>query len=138
MRVVRIQTSSIAALLLGALLAAAAPAVAGEGDLVRSVPAASGGTLYVDLDRGRVDVLAHDEPVVRIEAQARGLGASSIHFELRAEGEDLILTGRGEDWLAWMATSPSVRVRAWIPRSYGVQVRTEVREIAAEIRNTGL
>jgi len=119
---------------------AAAPAAAGEGDgdLVRSLPAASGGTLFVDLDRGRVDVFAHDAPEVRIEARARGIGASSVHFELRADGDDLILVGRGEDWLAWMASAPSVRVRAWVPREYGVQVRTEVREIASEIRNTGL
>ncbi len=104
----------------------AAPAGADPGELTERIPVSDGGTLIVELDHGRVDVLAHDASEVRIEARARGLGASAVHFDLRATGNDVVLTGSREAWLDWMSTTPTVEVRAWVPRDYQVQVSTAV------------
>ena len=122
--------SRIASVVLGVVLALG-PALTAAGDpgklaLSIPVPAEQTGTLYVELDRGRVDVVPHDASEVRIEAQARGLGASSVHFQLRQDGNDVVLTGRGEEWLAWMQSGPSVRVRAWVPRRYTVEISTTI------------
>lgn len=113
-------------LVTGASILFAAPAWGDPGELTQRIPVSDGGTLYVELDHGRVDVLAHDASEVRIEARARGLGASAVHFDLRAAGNDVVLTGIHEDWLEWMSTTPTVRVRAWVPRDYQVQVSTTV------------
>jgi hypothetical protein len=93
--------------------------------------------LYVSLDRGQVDVLPHDASEVRIACRARGLGASSVHFEARAAGNDVVLTGRSEEWLAFMTAGPRVEVRVWVPRDYAVQVRTEIPGAPSLASNTG-
>jgi len=110
----------------GASILFGAPAWADPGELSQRIPVSDGGTLYVELDHGRVDVLAHDASEVRIEARARGLGASDVHFDVRTAGNDVVLTGSHEDWLEWMSTTPTIRVRAWVPRDYQVQVSTAV------------
>jgi hypothetical protein len=59
---------------------------------------------------------------VRIEAQARGVGASGVHFDAHADGRDVVLTGRAEPWVAFLRSTPRVRVRAFVPAAWTVDL----------------
>jgi hypothetical protein len=105
-----------------ALLGFALAAPAWSGELDRSFEAADTGRLVIALDFGSVAVRVHDEPSVRIAAVSRGVGASSVHFEARAEGGDVFFRGSAEPWVGWLHTAPAVRVEAWLPRGYRVEL----------------
>ena len=117
--------------LLGLVLAA--PAWGGELD--RSFEAAEGGRLVIALAFGSVAVRIHDEPTVRIAAVSRGVGASSVRFDAHTEGRDVFFRGTAEPWVAWMNSAPGVRVEAWVPRGYRVELaepgEVEVESVAA-------
>jgi hypothetical protein len=95
---------------------------AGAEGLDQSFPASEGGRLRIALDFGQVDVVTVEAEEVRIEAQARGVGASGVHFDARAEGRDVVLTGRAEPWVAWLRSTPRVRVRAFVPSAWAVDL----------------
>jgi len=114
-------TSAALGLMLSLLFATAAGA---DGDLVASHPLAEGAALRIELDRGSVEVRTHDLAGVRVEARARGLGASAIHFALAEEGDDLVLTGGAEAWLTWMSDGPRVNVLAFVPRACHLEIHT--------------
>lgn len=122
-------------LLLCAGLSPLAPAVAGADDLTEHIPVAAGGTLNIALDRGSVAIHSHDATEIRIEAHARGLGASSVHFSVDTRGRDVTLNGSHEAWIDWMTMGPIVSVRAWVPRKCAVEVHTSGGEI--EISDIG-
>ena len=105
---------------LGIALALAAPAWGGELD--RSFAAAEAGRLVIALDFGSVSVRVHDQATVRIAAVSRGVGASSVHFDARAEGGDVFFRGAAEPWVAWLHTAPGVRVEVWVPPGYRVEL----------------
>jgi hypothetical protein len=109
---------------------ASSPAAAGE--LFQSFPAGPNGTLVVSLDRGEVEVVAHDEREVRIEAVSRGLGAGGVHFEAAADGKQVRLTGSDESWLHWIAPGPSVSVRIHVPPDFAVRVATNGDDVTVE------
>jgi hypothetical protein len=82
-----------------------------------------GGTLYVDLDRGAVEVTSHEANQVRIEAYASGWTSWAFDFDLAREGNDIRLTGETLGWRFW-PFGPRVHVRAWVPREYSAEVQT--------------
>lgn len=82
-----------------------------------------GGTLYVDLDRGAVEVMSHEAPAVHIEARVTGWAAWNFEFDLVQQGNDVRLTGDQGTWSLW-PIGPRVKVRIWVPRLYSVDVRT--------------
>lgn len=96
------------------------------GELDRSFPAAGARTVTIALDFGSVAVRSYEGDQIRLEAVARGVGASSVHFDAHAEGRDVVLTGAAEPWVAWLATAPGVRVQAWVPRDTPVHIRGPV------------
>jgi len=97
-------------------------ASAGAESLDQSFPASEGGRLRIALDYGQVDVVPVDAEEVRIEAQARGVGASGVHFDARTEGRDVVLTSRAEPWVAFLNSTPRVRVRAFVPAAWAVDL----------------
>jgi hypothetical protein len=97
---------------------------AADGDLIASHPIDAGAAIRIQLDRGSVEVRTHDLDTARLEARARGLGASAMHFQLSQKGGDLVLTGGAESWLSWMSDGPRVSVLAWVPRSTHVEIHT--------------
>lgn len=109
--------------LLFALIALASPARA-EG-LSQTLPVAGPGRLVIELDRGSVEVVAHHEPNVRVSAEAHGLGASSVHFEVVRDGRDVVLRARTEAWLDWLSSGPSLSVHVWVPASFEVVSTSE-------------
>lgn len=117
------------------LLALVLAAPAWGGELDRSFAAADGGRLVIALAFGSVAVRIHDEPTVRIAAVSRGVGASSVRFDAHTEGRDVFFRGTAEPWVAWLASAPGVRVEAWVPRGYRVELaepgEVEVESIAA-------
>jgi hypothetical protein len=106
---------------LACLLVLATPANAEE--LERTFTAKGHGKLTIELDRGSVAVFTHDAPEVRVQARSRGVGASSVRMVTRQQGDDVVLRAEPEPWLALMRSRPGVRVRAWVPADYQVEVR---------------
>jgi len=106
------------AFLAGVILAFALGTRADE--LLRSFPAAEGGRLRIALDFGQVDVVPVEGQELRIEARARGVGASGVHFDARYDGPDVLLAASAEPWVAWLRSQPRVRVRAFVPAGWSV------------------
>jgi len=101
-----------------ALLALAAPA--GADPLTQTIPVSRPGRLRVELDRGSIEVLTHPDPTVHVQADARGLGASSVAFEVVRDGDDVVLRARTEPWLEWLSSGPRVSVLVFVPPYFEV------------------
>lgn len=117
------RTRSLAILLGIAGIGFGLAASAKGGELDRTFPAAQAGTLTIRLDFGSVAINTHDADEIRLEAASRGVGASSIHFDARAEGDQVLLTGAAEPWLAYLRSAPGVRVQAWVPQGTAVRIQ---------------
>lgn len=96
------------------------------------VPVDPGGTLFVDLDRGAVEVLSHDAHEVYIQAEARGWAAGMVHFALAHTGNDVEFDGSVDGWFPNLLGQPRIEVRAWVPREYSVEVETRGGRIHVE------
>jgi hypothetical protein len=107
-------------LLVGVLIAAPAVAADFEGE----IPVKREAKLRIALERGDVSVITHDLETLRLEARARGSGASAIHFEVREDAAGWVLEGRAEPWLRWLSSGPRVNVRAWVPRGVALEIET--------------
>ena len=105
-------------LLLLTLLVLAAPA--GAEDLTQTVAVSGPGRLRVQLDRGSVEVMTHAVASVFVQAEAHGLGASSVAFEVVREGDDVVLRARTEDWVDWLSAGPLLSVQVSIPPFFEV------------------
>lgn len=105
-------------LLIPALLALALPA--GAEDLTQTLPVSRPGRLRIELDRGSIDVLTHAEASVHVQAEARGLGASSVDFEVVRDGDDVVLRARTEEWIEWLSAGPRLAVLVSIPPFFEV------------------
>jgi hypothetical protein len=108
-----------------ALLLLAMPA-AGD-DFGRQLPVAEGERLRVSLERGHVEVVRHDDAVVRLVARARGEGSEGVTFQLLREDEGLVFRGAAEPWLAWLRVGPRVEVRIWAPHDLDLEIETSGR-----------
>jgi hypothetical protein len=114
-----------------ALLLVLLPRAAGAGSFEQTVPAQPGGMLHVRLDKGSIEVEAHDEPTVRVEARWTG----SAELELRREDSDVELVGRA----GWgLFGSPRLRVRVRIPERYSIDLETgggsiEMQEVGGSV-----
>lgn len=95
------------------------------------IPVGPGGTLFVDLDRGAVEVRTHDAGDVRIQAEARGWAAGMVTFSIGHHGNDVDLDGSIDSWFPHLL-GPRVEVRIWIPREYNVEIETRGGRIRAE------
>jgi len=107
--------------LLATALACLLPGFASAGELEQRIRIPDGGSLRIELDRGDVEVVIHEDADVRIEARAEGIGASSVHFDLQRDGGEVVLTGRTDPWLGWIRGGPRVKVRLWVPAAYHVE-----------------
>jgi hypothetical protein len=116
------------ALLVGMLVAA--PAVA--GDFEGEIPVERQATLRIALERGDVSVVTHELETLRLEASARGSGASAIHFEVRQDTAGWVFESRAEPWLRWLSTGPRVNVRAWVPRAVALEIETTGRILTTD------
>ena len=103
-----------------------------KADLVERVPLEPSGALRVELDRGNVEVLSHPDADVRVEARARGVGASSIRFVLATRDGELVLSGSAEPWVAWMRSGPRVAVRIWVPRPCPIEIHTAGGDVVVD------
>src|SRR5262245_13451837 len=83
------------------LLAVLSAPLARADELERSIAVEPGERLRIELARGDVDVFTHDAAEVRIEARARGLGASGVEFQLTREPGEIVLRSRGQRRLEW-------------------------------------
>jgi hypothetical protein len=117
----------VAALALGAIVIAWAPAAEGRGRFEQSIAVEPGGTLRVRLDVGSVQVESDDEDQVRVEASYSG----AMEFELTRDGNDVELDGRSEGFWGFLG-SQRVRVRVRIPERYSVEVETRGGSIDLE------
>lgn len=115
--------SRLARLPLSLLVLALAAAPAAAETYVKRFPVTGEGSrLVIALEFGAVEVVPHEAAEIRIEARARGLGASSVRFDARARGEQVHVTGDVEPWVAHLRAAPSVRVRAFVPHGTDVSV----------------
>jgi len=76
----------------------------------------------IALDFGSVAVRAHGANTVRIEALSRGICARGAHFDAHAHGGDIYVVGEAKEWVGFLQSTPSERVRAWVPRTYQVEI----------------
>jgi len=95
-------------------------ATAGAEPLTQTIPVARPGRLRIELDRGSIEVLTHPDSSVHVQAEARGLGASSVAFEVVREGDDVVLRARTEAWLEWLSSGPRLSVLVFIPPFFEV------------------
>jgi len=84
------------------------------------VPVGSQGTLYVDLDMGSVQVEAHDESVVSVEAGPSDL----ISLSVERDGDDVQVEGEPGTGLAGLVSGTAPRVHVKVPRHFSVDVET--------------
>lgn len=87
------------------------------------VPIEAGGTLYVDLDRGHVDVATHVANEVRVEAEASGWGDDQVSFLLEAD-DDAVWLDCYMNGLSRFLRLARVRVRIWVPEEFSGDIRT--------------
>ncbi len=98
--------------------------ITAEESLERVVPVSPGGTLFLDLDRGSVEVESHDRDEVWIRAEARGWGAHHVSFHMDREGNDIEFDADLDRWLSALLFGTRIRIEARIPRRYSVDVRS--------------
>ncbi len=106
-----------AALLLG-------PALAHAEEFAQAIEVESGERVRIELASGDVEVFRHDGRELRLEAKARGLGASAVEFFVTREAGEIQLRSRAEPWIGWLKRGPQVSVRAWVPRDLLLAVET--------------
>ena len=121
---------------MAAMLVLLAPQVEANDRFEESVPVESGGTLFIDLDAGRIEIEAHGEDEVEVEAYATGWGQRSMRFRLWSDGPDAHLEGDLEGFF-WGGLRVRVGVR--IPEVYSVEVETgggaiELKEIGGRVK----
>ena len=107
------------------LMLLASPALA--DDFGRQLPVAAGERLQITLERGSVELIRHDDPVVRLVARARGDGAEGVSFRLDRDAKGLVFRGDALPWLSWLRVGPRVRVRVWAPRELDIDIETAGR-----------
>ncbi len=119
--------------ILGLGLVSGFPGQAAADEFHETVAVEPGGTLYIHLDRGSVEVASHDEGVVQIHATAWSWGwCGDYRFDLRSEGESVHLDGEEEGFLSWVCGPRRVRVHALVPREYSVSVDTRGGRVAIQ------
>ncbi len=104
--------------------------------LEERIPVEPGGTLYVDLDRGSVEVGSHDLAEILIQASARGWSSGMVLFTIEKAGSNVHLDGSIDHWMPSLLGRPRVEVRCTIPRDFAVEVETGGGRIQIE-RVTG-
>jgi len=134
--------SGLVAMLVGVWLA---PAVAAAFEEV--IPAEPGGSLVVDMDLGEglrpdpgfLELASHDADEIRVVAEADGWASWGVSFTLEAGGPAARLDVRVGGATSWMFGGPRVRVRAWIPREFSVDIRSNsgpvrIQDIGGRVR----
>ena len=116
---------------IAALALALAPA-AGADDFAKSVPAEPGGELRVRLDGGSVELESHDERRVRVDARHLGWGSGELDLDVKSDGTDVRIDGRGKGWIGRLLSGGTLRLRVRVPERYSVDVRTGGGSIALE------
>ena len=118
------------------LLVLLAPQVGADDRFEETLSVEPGGTLFVDLDAGTVEIEGHGDDEVEVEAYSSGWGSRSMRFRLRRDGADAYLDGErgGFSFGGWR-----VRVEVRIPEVYSVEIRTgggsiELKEIGGYVR----
>ena len=106
--------------------------------LEEALPVEPGGTLFVRTSRGSVDVRAHDADEVRVEAEARGRQADRVRFTLEQSANDVRFEVHTDGWLLGLFGSLDVRVRLWVPRHYGLALRTSGGDVRVDGLNGDL
>ena len=118
------------------LLVLLAPQVGAEDRFEKTLSVESGGTLFVDLDAGTVEIEGDGDDEVEVEAYSAGWGSRSMRFSLRRDGADAHLEG---ELGGFSLGFPRVRVEVRIPKVYSVEIRTgggsiELKEIGGYVR----
>jgi hypothetical protein len=103
-----------------------------EEILEEHVPVAPGGTLFLDLERGSVEVTEQDRDEVYIRAEARGWGAHLVSFQLDRKGDDLELEADIDSWLALLFPGTRTQVHVEVPPDYSVDIRTRAGRVRVE------
>ncbi len=92
--------------------------------LEKSVPVEPGGRLFINADRGSLDVRSHDLHEVRIEAEARGWRAGLVTFWLERDDNDVYVDASIDRFLPRLFGAAHISIRAWVPRSYSLDAET--------------
>ena len=92
--------------------------------LEETVPVKAGGRLFINADRGSIDVRSHDLSEVRIEAEAHGWRAGLVTFWLEGNDNDVYVDASIDRFLPRLFGAAHISIRAWVPRSYSLDAET--------------
>lgn len=98
--------------------------ITAEERLDRSVPVRPGGTLFINADRGRIDVYAHAADEVSVEAVARGWRAGLVLFTLEPSGDDVHFDIHVDGFLPGFLGAAHISVRIFVPARYSVDIES--------------
>ena len=113
---------------------------AAAADLAEVLPVEADGRLVVEMglgiglreDRGALEVIGHDEPVVSIETETTGWGADAVVFSLERDDAGVRFSARVEGATSWLFGGPRVEVRIRVPRPYALDLRTTAGPVRVE------
>lgn len=122
------------------LLALAVAPIPGHDDLDQRFPVAPGGRLEVDLDFGEglrpdpgsLEVTSHDAEEVRVVTATTGWGGWGVQLRAEEAPRGVRVLGRVVGAASWLFGGPNVQVRVWVPREYGLDLRTSAGPIRVE------
>ena len=106
--------------------------ITAEEWLEQSIPVEAGGTLYVNADRGRIDVSSHDANEVRVEAAARGWRAGLVLFSLEKSENDVHFDVSIDAFLPGFLGAAHITARIWVPPRYSVDLESAGGHVRVE------
>ena len=116
------------ALALAALLIAPLAA-----DVQETFQVADGGTLEVDSKIGSIQVEPQGSGEVRIEIEISGSNQDEVSFDLSQRGDTILVKGDysgSSSWFGWGDRRPKVKIRAWVPERFDLDLDTSGGAIA--------
>ncbi len=106
--------------------------ITAEERLEESIPVEAGGTLYVNADRGQIDVSSHDANEVRVEAAARGWRAGLVLFSLEKSENDVHFDVSIDAFLPGFLGAAHITARIWVPPRYSVDLESAGGHVRVE------
>jgi len=109
--------------------------------LERSFDVEPGGTLYIDSDSGKIEIVSHRENSLEVEIVTGGRDADEFEFSFEHEGSDVTIKGKKKSsWSSnWLNFGSTIKYLVKVPSSYNLDLKTgggsiEVSDLTGELK----